>query len=219
MQKFTNPNVKKEQNKNIRNLVIGIILIVISLLFKYQEGVEIDKASKEMTDLNSIIVSEGDKDGKMAYLDAMSIPYMFAGYDDTTDSYYMVFDDKYLYVVYMSESDFEELNTESIYDTAIRIEGITKSTPSDVKEIAIEVYNESMENEEDKLTLADFDSYFGSVYLDMTVSSPDSASTPLAFFFLFFIFGIIISSDIISFFYIIGCKCHYTIIIIKTINR
>lgn len=192
MNRFTNINIKKEYKKILRNLIISILIIIVAFGFKYWENAIIKEANKDMTDLNSIIVSSSEKTYKKAYLDVKSIPYKFAIYQDTTDSYYIVSDGTYLYVVYMSTTDFNKLNIDSIYDTAIRVEGITKKTTDDVKELAIESYNELMEYEEDKLSLEDFDNYFGSVYLDMTEIDSAVASVQFVLFILFFIVGIIL---------------------------
>lgn len=192
---FTNVNIKKEQGKRIGRLIIALLLIAISLGCKYWEIKTIEKANKNITDLNSIIVSSDDKGNKKAYLDAQSIPYKFAVYDDTSksyysNSYYIVSDDKYLYIVYMSPSDFSKLNKEDIYDNPIRIEGVTKFTTKDIKKLAISAYNRSVENDEDKITLADFDNYFGSVYLDTIVDSP-VANIQFCLFLLFMLVGVI----------------------------
>lgn len=77
----------------------------------------------------------------------------------------------------MSLDDFKRLNTEDIRETPIRIEGITKCTPKDVKQLAIDAYNEGLEDEE-KITIADYDSYFGAVYLDMTAIDESVAMLP-----------------------------------------
>lgn len=191
MKKFTNENIQKERKKKIRNLIISILLIVIAVLCKYWEQQEIDKANKNIQDLNSIILSKEDKTDKKAYIDAKNIPYKFAVYDDTTDSYYIISDGQYLYIAYMSTFDFNRLNTETISEKPIRIEGITKETTKDIKELAVNAYNRSMQNEEDKITLADFENYFGSVYLNMTMDDSQVAFLPFMLFFLLMLFGII----------------------------
>ena len=152
----------------------------------------IENANANITDLNSIIISTEDKENKKSYINANTIPYQFAVYDDTTDSYYIVADENYLYIVYMSTADFYKLNTEDIETNPIRIEGITKVTTDDVKQLAIESYNELLSNEEDKLTIEDFNDYFGSVYLDMTSSDTQIAFIPFCIFVILLIIGLVI---------------------------
>jgi len=191
MKKFTNGNVKKECQKKYLNIVISILIIAISFIFLYLEGKTTEELRNNTLDLNSIIISSEEKTDKKAYINAESIPYKFAGYDDTTDSYYIIVDEKYMYIAYMTEEQFENLNNEDIYENPIRIEGITKTTTSDVREIAIEAYNDNMENEEDKLTIDDFENYFGSVYLDMTVSTSSLADIYILIFVVLFFIGVI----------------------------
>lgn len=191
MKRFTNGNIKKEYQKKYVGIVISILIIAVSFIFLYLEGKATEELNSEMIDLNSIIVESESKVDKKSYINAESIPYKFAGYDDTTDSYYIVFDEKYMYITYMTEEQFEDLNNEDIYENPIRIEGITKTTTNDVKEIAIEAYNDNMENEEDKLTIDDFENYFGSIYLDMTVSTSSVADIYLLIFVLLLFIGVI----------------------------
>lgn len=201
MKKITNGNVKKECQKKYLNIVISILIIAISFIFLYLEEKTTEELNNGTLDLNSIIVSSEEKNDKKAYINAESIPYKFAGYDDTTDSYYIIFDEKYMYIAYMTEEQFEDLNNEDIYENPIRIEGITKTTTSDVKEIAIEAYNDNMENEEDKLTIEDFENYFGSVYLDMTAITSSLADIYLLIFvLLLFVGGIYLLVTIIQLF-------------------
>lgn len=193
MNKFTNKKIKREKNKRIIFLIVGVILIIISFAFRY-EGERTNKNSnKKITDLNSIITSSNNKEDKFAYLNVHSNPYKFAVYDDTTNSYYIVSDDKYLYVVYMSPQDYQKLNKKDIYNHPIRIEGITKTTTEDIKKLAIEAYNGSIQDSEKSLTLADFNNYFGSVYLDMTTKYTTTSTIFSLIFFLLLFFGVIIS--------------------------
>lgn len=191
MKRFTNVNIKKEHKKKIRTLIIGIILILASFGFKCWELQTIENANEKITDLNSIIISKEEKTSKKAYLDAKSIPYKFAVYEDTTDSYYIVSDGTYLYIVYMSPTDYEKLNKKDIKENPIRIEGVTATTTKDIQKLAIDAYNQGLKPEE-KLTLADFKNYFGEVYLNMTVQDSSVAAIPVALFILSLMFGVII---------------------------
>lgn len=88
------------------------------------------------------------------------------------NSYYIVMDDLYMYIAYMPSYTFNALNREDITENHKVLAGTTKLTTREVKELAVEAYNESVE-EEYKITIADFDNYFGSVYLDTTVTGDD----------------------------------------------
>lgn len=193
MKKFTNQNVKKEHNKMKKHLIIGIVLLLIAIGFAAYHRQEVQKANQNIMDLNSIIIGKDqEKDYKKAYLNAQSVPYQFAVYDDTKDSYYIVLDSQYMYIVYMSPSDFNKLNKEEIKEKPIRIEGITKTPTKDVKQLAINAYNQGLE-ESEKLSLADFNNYFGEVYLDMTATNATLSEFPFLLSILFLIFGIIMA--------------------------
>lgn len=189
--KFTNINVKKEINRIKRNVFIFALFIVIAIVFFVMGNNEVNKINNNIEDLNSIIVSKENKDDKKSYINVQSIPYRFAKYKDDLNSYYIVSDDKYMYIAYMSNINFNKLNNESIHNVPIRVEGITNMTSSDIKKLAIEAYNKAMKNEEDKLTLADFDDYFGNVYLNMEASDTSVADLPYLLSIVCFVIGVI----------------------------
>ena len=168
MKNFTNVNIKKEYNRLIRNLIISIVVIVLGIGFKIWETEVTKEANKNKQNLDTIIVNQsGDKTYKLSYIDIKAVPYQFAVSDATVYSYYFLFDGKYLYIAYMSPSQFNELDVEDIETNPIRVEGVTKSITEEIKNIALEVYNEDLE-EEKQISYEDFENYFGDVYLDMT---------------------------------------------------
>ena len=71
-----------------------------------------------------------------------------------------------MYVAYMPTSTFNSLNREDITENPGKIEGMTKPATREIKEFAVEAYNDAIEDENYKITVADYDNYFGSVYLD-----------------------------------------------------
>lgn len=169
---FTNKAVEKERKKQKIFLWIGILSVIIMAIFMFYGNKKVDDAEKNKDTMHNVIIKEkeDERTGKKAYLNVYTVPYKFAVYKDTTDAYYFVMDDKYMYVAYMTVADYNILNKEDIETNPVKVEGVTEKTPDDIKRLAIEAYNEAMENEEDKLTLKDFDNYFGSIYLDMTQS-------------------------------------------------
>lgn len=189
MRRVKNENVKKEYRKKIVMVVIGVVLLLCAFGCKLWQQQIITKTEEDVRDLNSIIVSEdSSKSDKVAYMNAQTIPYKFAGYDDTTDSYYIVCDEQYMYIVYMSLSDFDKLNHESIKTTPIKIQGVTKQTTKDVKELALDAYNDGLE-ESEQLTMEDFNDYFGEVYLDLTTETGAVAGLQIGLFILLLLFG------------------------------
>lgn len=189
MRRVKNENVKKEYRKKVIMVLIGLVLLLCAVGCKIWQQKLIKDAKENIATLNSIIVSKDeDKTGKLAYMNAQTTPYKFAVYDDTTDSYYIVCDDKYMYIVYMSLSDFNSLNNDDIKTNPIRIQGITRATTKDIRELAISAYNNGLD-ESEQLTMADFNDYFGEVYLDLTSESGAVAGLQLGLFILFLLFG------------------------------
>lgn len=188
MKKFTNKNVQKEVNKMIRNIIIFFIIILIAIGFGIWGQKVVNKTNSEIQYLDDIIVSyDSDKINKKAYLNIANTPYEFATNDETIYSYYIVSDGELLYIAYMGSGDFATLNKEDIKENPVRVEGITHQITDDIKELALEAYNIGL-TEEDKITSADFASYFGSVYLDIT---EDSGSVAKLQFYLLFVFAIV----------------------------
>lgn len=187
---FTNKNVKKEANKKLIYVFICIIVIAASFLFKLVADRQEKSANDVITDLNSIIVTEEEKEDRKSYLDVASVPYEFAVSDENVNSYYIVSDGQYLYIVFMGPGDFASLNKEDIATNAIRVNGITAKTPNEIKSLALDAYNYGLSDEE-KITLDDFDSYFGSVYLDMTKVQDSTTSMFKTLFFITLIAGIV----------------------------
>ncbi len=168
---FTNKAVEKERKKQKIFLYIGILFIIIMGIFFFYGNKVVEDAEKNKDSMHNVILKKDSENfNKKAYLNVHTTPYKFAVYNDTADAYYFVMDDKYMYVTYMTSADYNMLNKEDIKTNPAKVEGVTKKTPDDIKKLAIDAYNEAMENEEDKLTLNDFDNYFGSIYLDMTQS-------------------------------------------------
>lgn len=191
MKKFTNKNIQREKNLMIRNIVIFFAIIIIAFGFKLWENQINEKVNSEITDLDSLIVSKEENVDKKAYLDIKAIPYQFAVADGVDESYYIVTDGEYLYIAYMSNEDFEKLNYEEIEETPVRVEGITAEIPAEIKQLAMDAYNEGIEEEYQIKSDEDFYSYFGDIYLNMTISESSSVIMVRCLFILFLFIGVI----------------------------
>ena len=73
-----------------------------------------DNSSLEIMDMHSAILSKDNNENISSYINVNSSPYKFAIYDNTSDAYYFVTDEKYIYITYMSDADFKKLNTENL---------------------------------------------------------------------------------------------------------
>lgn len=169
--------------------MIGIFLIGVSFIFLYTSQKAKNDADKEITNLNSIIISSKEKEDKLAFLNIQSKPYKFAVYDDTKNSYYIVSDGQYLYVVFMSPEDYQKLDKKDTHNSPVRVKGVTKTTTKEIKKLAIEAYNRTLQENDKKLTISDYDHYFGAVYLDMITTSTTTSLIFLSIFFFIAFFG------------------------------
>lgn len=186
---ITNENVLKEQKGITKKIFIWIFIIFASFgLFILGDYLN-EKDKNKSENLETIIMSKDEnKESLHTFVEVKKNPYKFAVSNDTTDAYYILTDGNYLYVAYMSESDYNKVNDENDYDGTIKIEGITGIPSSDVKKLAIDTYNELFEAE---LTTADYDIYFGDVYIDMTKEYSSSSDVINVIGFITLIVGII----------------------------
>lgn len=189
MNRFTNINIKNQYKKTIIYFVISIILIILSIVF-YAWKCSIIKTSRvQEKSLNDIIINEKtEKDYKSAYINNVSNPVKFAIDKENNNAYYIVNDGKYLYVIYMNEAKYQSIIQNK---SEVKIEGITKYPTKDVKELAIEKFNDD-KDENDKISLVDYDNYFGDVYLDMEESESSIAIFQIFLIVITIIPGIII---------------------------
>lgn len=82
----------------------------------------------------------------------------------------------------MNEKTFKKLNREDITKVPRKIQGVTAVIPENVKQIALEAWNEQVIKEE-QISLEEFHDYFGDVYLDAT-KGYDSLKYLLLFFYI-----------------------------------
>ena len=166
--KITNKILKREINKDNNYLYFSFIFIAIAILLIVLGIYENRKNTDSYTYLNDVIENKNNEENINAYLDIAQTPYSIAKYeDDDKNAFYIAFDGRYFYIVYLSDELFNTLNVEGLEDNPITIYGTTLATPDEVREIAIEVYNEGLD-EEDQISLDDYNNYFGEVYLTNT---------------------------------------------------
>lgn len=159
--------VEKRKKIVISKIIALIAVIVISNISLIVTKQVIKKFQYKSTNLSSLVITGEEKSKKEAYLNVTSIPYLFATQDHSNNSYYIVSDGQYLYITYMNEKTFEKLNREDITKVPRKIQGITTIIPENVKQIALEAWNEQV-TEEEKISSEEFQDYFGDIYLDTT---------------------------------------------------
>lgn len=192
--KFKNENVLREEKRIKKNIIIGIILIVVSFVMFYFGNKAMEMADNNIKDMNLIIESDDTKkDGLETYLNIKKNVYRFAVYDTTSDAYYFVTDGKYIYIAYMSVEKYREISDDNSNSEYIKVKGITSETPDDVKEIAVDSYNEIFELEDDeRIGIKDFDNYFGPIYLDMTNDTSDAGGVEFLIGFILLMIGFVL---------------------------
>ena len=157
--------LSKENKKINNNLYAFIIFIALGALFIAIGIYENNKLTNSYTYLNDVIVNKNNESNINDYLDITFVPYSFAKYeDDSNHSFYIAYDNRYYYIVYLSDSIYNELNEIKNFDI-VTLYGTTQEIPDNVKELATLVYNNKTEIE-DQITLDDFNRYFGGVYLN-----------------------------------------------------
>lgn len=166
-------------------IFLGIFFVTLICLISF---IKLDKSSdassKIAQNYNDLIAEGKDEEEMVAEVTFVSEPYSFAVYedDDITLDYYMVFDEYgYLYIVRLTDDtyskimDLYESNPEEFSYT---LKGYLFDTEDELKDLAINYYNESYE--EEIINDDNFQDYFGKTYLDET-HTPEDDSVGLLF--------------------------------------
>ena len=203
MKNLNSVQINAAIKKNQRYLIFGIIALILAALLIYLGIRNSEKDLPDPINLNDLITEGSDTENIPVYVDVNMQPYLFAVY--TTDGveednkfYFVVDSNDYLYILYMSTSNYNKLNIDSIVEKPIRVYGITKKIDDDIKELAIETYNEEMQ--EEYLNNENFQDYVGLIYLDMETNLNDSSMYYIAAFVLFIVFLVLIILYLINFF-------------------
>lgn len=169
---ITNESIINRKKKLKKSILISFLLMVLSIIiFVICDSID-SKNAKNAKNLNDIIEGNNEKEDIYAYLDIKNTALKFASYEGETSSYYFVTDGTYIYIAYMDDTKENKINAKEDKDVTVKIKGMTKVTPKDVKEIAISSYNKMFDLTGDEaLTISDFSNYFGSVYIDLTTTS------------------------------------------------
>ena len=169
MKQFSNQFIKKEFNKKLLPLIIGLVLILITIILGVIRENIVEKKLEEAKNLHETIIMSNNAE-RSSYVTINYYPYVFADYsDDKDNAYYIVADNTYFYIVFMNRKEAENLTEEQLKQGYL-LKGTTQNTPYDVKELAVNAFNEWYEDVEDfkPMSVLDFDNRFGNIYLDTT---------------------------------------------------
>ena len=170
MKELKYQNIEDNLKKSNKIIIISIPFLVLTILFIYF-GLEKDKQELPTpVEMRTLIREQSNEEKKYAYIDVNMKPYLFAFYEnkgiEEAKKFYLVMDsNKNLYIVYMGLKNYQNLNVDNIKDNPIRITGITKRIDGNLKKMAIDSYNEELD--EQYLSNENFEEYIGALYLDL----------------------------------------------------
>lgn len=190
--------IKKGINKLNIYLVVAMIFIIITVVFIICAINVHNRSDLYPVDMNDVIARNNSKANVYSYIDVTISPYVFAERSDDIfeDKYYFLSDGEYVYIAYLDYQTVQEINKFTSSGSVVNLTGITKRIPKDIKNIAIDVYNDILGD--DVVNQDNFENYFGNIYLDVT--SPINDNTVYVLLSIFFgIIGLLILISYITF--------------------
>ena len=150
--------------KSYLGLIIGVFLLFIAIILKYHSGTLVAKDNKKYISLHESL--QLNYDDQKSYLYVVEAPTYMGKYDN--QFYYIVCDEYFMYIVSMSNNDFEVLSKFNYKRDNIKLLGNTKVISNEIKDMVIDTYNKPYEEDsEDAISPEQFDDLFGSYYLDL----------------------------------------------------
>ncbi len=148
-----------------------LIGLIISFIFCGGLVILLNRIDSKKIDkfyLNELIKSNINKNDRKTYLTIKTISPKIAT-NGKDNGYYIVSDNEYNYVVLLSDQKAKELMSIDLDNNPVTINGISKDMNKELKKIVLENYNSTRE-ENEKISLKEYYSYFGDVYLDQTLA-------------------------------------------------
>ncbi|MCI8394112.1 MAG: hypothetical protein HFH86_01345 [Bacilli bacterium] len=166
MREIRSNQIKSIVKKAKTNLVIWAIVTIcgaaIFALSFFMDDI------RKSTNFHEILAAGETAENKLVSVEVSEKPYVFAYYpNDNSGKFYFLWDEEFMYVAFLSEKEFNRLNQDDIKDHHLKVTGITKTIPSDIKKLALDAYNEAVDKEY-QITSSEFADYFGYLYLDET---------------------------------------------------
>lgn len=179
----------KKSKKTLLGIKIAYVIVLLAMIISagivvYREKYEMPEAIDFTT--NGAIGMAADQ---YAYLDVEGLTEEVAIYgtddenDPDNDRYYIAISGGYLYVVDLNFETINQLKAiqEYIFSTdenavapePVKIYGMTETIPDELKPMILDYYNNSA-SEENKITLEEFELYFGSVLLNVRRDAVDT---------------------------------------------
>ncbi len=171
MNKIKNVNILKIKKSYLIKIIIGLIIFVGSFIIFFFGVTNTINAKGKPEHLNDVIISNENKIGKRVYLNISGISSSIAKYGKSTDAYYYAWDSDYNYIVYLKESTVKMIINKDLEANPVRIEGTTSKIEKKLMNIVIKQYNETVDDNDEKLTINNFKNIYGDVYLNEVSSS------------------------------------------------
>ena len=181
----------KKAKKTPTWILIGYVICIIAIIgasfsIDYRNQNEMPEAIDFTTD-GALEMAED----QYAYLDVQGLSDEIAIYgntenknDSTNDRYYIAFNEGYWYVVDLNFDTIDRLKEIQAYTystdenavapESVKIYGMIEKIPDELRQMLVDFYNEGVE-EEYQISLENFETYFGSVLLNVRRGPVDTS--------------------------------------------
>lgn len=124
-------------------------------------------------------------------------------YTDENEKYYIAISDGYWYIVNLDNETLNKLKEIQSFTfgeienqpESVTIYGMTEEVPQELKQIAIDIYNEGL-TEEEQMSIEEFDQCYGSVLLNVRKTPEDLTVETLIIGICIIVFGITVIAHI-----------------------
>lgn len=180
--------ILKKSKKTSKFIILGYVICIILIVgcafwITYKEENETPEPIDFTTD-----GTIGMEIGEYAYFDVEELSTEVAIYGDLenehnseNDRYYIAFNQDYMYILDLDFDTIEQLKSyiyseenTNLPTEPTRVYGVTESIPDELKTIILEYCNEGLE-EDMQIKPQDFESYFGSVLLNVRKNPVDTS--------------------------------------------
>lgn len=165
MKRLTNEKLKKEFRKVNNNLIIALVCLVLGFVCIGVGFYAENRTPKDTEYLNDIIDSDKtERENLKTNIKVTTKPVKFKTLANNRGLYFS-FDGKFLNIISLTDSEYNELIESDLENEPVTIYGTTKLITSDIKSTAKTYYNRAME-ESQITTDEQFYNNFGDIYLE-----------------------------------------------------
>jgi len=160
---------EKYYKKNKIKLFIGILFVIVGIgffSFCIYDQLSTKKNAKDMIDVvNDEIKVNKDQ---IVYVTLSAVPHKIGTIDTRDDGQlYFIYDEEYWYVAFLKNKEITDITQKVKNDEEVKIYAYTKQLTSTIKTKAKAAFNNLDYDLE--ITNKNFETYFGSIYLDTTI--------------------------------------------------